>query len=85
MFSAHIHVIERKERNGKWKVKGLDYYETSAPENNAADFRTKPLIDGSGDTFDDACADAFQNFMRTPSCRPFVAYAIRFAGTHRKS
>jgi hypothetical protein len=84
LFSAYIHIIEKKERNGKWKVKGLDYYESDAPDTNNTDFRTKPLIDGVGETFDDACAVAFQNFMKTPSCRPYVAYAIRFAGTHRR-
>jgi hypothetical protein len=82
LINAYIYAIEKKERNGKWKMRGLDYAENSVVSPADPETRTKTLVCGKGETYEDACRDAWFSFLKSPDCRPYVAHAVRLAGTN---
>jgi hypothetical protein len=78
IFEAHIHAFEKRERNGKWKTRGLDVLADKTPEPlNNIDFRYKHLISGEGDSFEAASADAWQKLSASSSLRSYMLHAIR--------
>ncbi len=78
LVEAHIFALERKERNGKWKVKGIEVHSDRINDADDPQYnRLKYLISGKGESFDLASDDAWSRFKVDPSCRPYILFMIR--------
>ena len=78
VFEAYVHTIERKERNGKWKIRGLEITSEAAPAASAfGDIRHKLVTSAKGKTFDEACDKAWKNMQADPALRVYLVHAIR--------
>lgn len=78
VFEAHVHAIEKKERNGKWKIRGLEITTESSPESsNFGETRYRRITSAAGKTFDEACDKAWRNLQTDPALRVYLVHAIR--------
>jgi hypothetical protein len=77
---AYIYAIEKKERNGKWKVRALEVMPDSSPVSpDPSAFRYKLLISASGPDFDTACDSVWTAFRQSAALRPYMAQVIRLS------
>ena len=75
---AYVHAVERRERNGKWRVRGIEVLPQREPvTQDATLFRYKYLTQAVGENTEAAESAALQRFFTDASCRPYVVYAIR--------
>jgi hypothetical protein len=75
---AHIHAIEKRERNGKWKVRGLEITtDQSVVSPDATSLRYKLLASATGQDFDEASDNAWKKLQTTPELRVYMVMAIR--------
>ena len=75
---AQIHAVEKKERNGKWRVRSVETFSDLHPATTDAGFlRYKHLLSAQGATFDDACELAWDKFRKDPTMRPYMVQIIR--------
>lgn len=78
--TAYVYALERLERNGKWKIRGVEALSEATPVPTDITRYKGPLVEAQGGTFDDASREAMRRFYTDPACRPYVPYAIRAAG-----
>lgn len=75
---AYVHAVERRERNGKWRVRSIEVLPQREPvPQDVTLFRYKYLTQGVGESVEAAESVALQRFFTDVSCRPYVVYAIR--------
>jgi hypothetical protein len=75
---AHIHAVEKRERNGKWRVRSVETFSDRHPAITDVGFlRYKHLLSAQGATFDDACELAWEKFRKDPAMRPYMVQIIR--------
>jgi hypothetical protein len=78
VFEAYVHAVEKKERNGKWKIRGLEITSDSTPESsNFGEIRYRRITSAAGKTFDEACDNAWHNMQKDPALRVYLVHAIR--------
>lgn len=78
VFEAHVHAVERKERNGKWKIRGLEITASASPESPTfGEIRYRHITSAAGKTFDEACDKAWRNLQTDPALRVYLVHAIR--------
>lgn len=76
---VYAHAVERLERNGKWKIRGVAFLTDACPEQTSTQRYRGPLVQAEGATVDAAEAEARRRFSADPACRPYVAHAINGA------
>jgi hypothetical protein len=80
VLEAHIHALEKLERNGKWKVRGVEALDTLTPQSpEPGVFRYRHLTSAKGPSFEIASDEAWKKFQSDPSLRSYLAQAIRRA------
>ena len=78
VFEAHVYAIEKKERNGKWKIRGLEITAEATPAgDNFGEIRYRRITSAVGKTFDEACDKAWRNLQTDPALRVYLVHAIR--------
>lgn len=77
VVTAYLFAVERQERNGKWRVRGIEALPTSAPERGETHRYKGPLIRADGPTFEAACEEAMRKFYIDPSMRPYLVQMIK--------
>lgn len=78
--TAYVFAYEFLERNGKWKIRGVEATDDPTPAATPTVRYKGPLVEASAETLEDAEAAAMRRFYTDPACRPYVPYAIRAAG-----
>lgn len=75
--TAYLFATERQERNGKWRVRGIEALESSTPERGEMHRYKGPLLQADGPTFEAACEEAMRKFYIDPSMRPYLVQMIK--------
>ena len=72
----HLHAFERRERNGKWRVRSVHALPDLSPEADEGG-RYKHLLTAEGATVEDASAAAWAKFRSDPALRPYFVQIIK--------
>lgn len=75
---VHLHAFERRERNGKWRVRSVHTLTDLSPEaEDAGSGRYKHLLTAEGGTVEEASEAAWVKFRSDPALRAYFVQMIK--------